>query len=81
MDAGKDCTNAFHHKVVHFFLLAGSSTVVFVILSLDFVQEAFMNYFFNKTSVLIAKALVFFAVVYLLDRFIEKYRVRHVVCV
>jgi hypothetical protein len=68
------CTNSVIARSVEFFALALAATVVYVILQLPSVDAWFTRYIPDFEYRLATKALLFFVIVYLLDRLVIRIR-------
>lgn len=74
------CTEEIHNKIIHYFAIAGTAALMFVILSSNLFTSLITEYIKNSTYVIIVKTLIMFAVVYVVDIIVENWRVENVVC-
>ncbi len=76
----RQCSSLIIDRLIDLYLIAGVGTILFVLLSLDTV-EAYLTVIIPSTWARLAfKALIIFIVLYLLDRFLARWRERHVLC-
>lgn len=76
----KECTAELVQRTVHYFFLAGTATIVFLIMSTDLFNEPFYAYVKGPFNLMVLKGLIFFGIMYILDRYIENWRYQNVIC-
>ncbi len=74
------CSDSFVDKLLNYYLLAIIGVILFIILSLDWVDRCMCQFTTNKYQRLIFKAAIIFIVLYLLDRWLEIWRKSTRIC-
>lgn len=75
-----DCSTHFFEKLINFFLIALVATLTYVALESSYVTQSLGAYIKGPNMFFYTKAVILFAVVFIADRFIEDYRVSHLIC-
>lgn len=75
-----NCSTKVLDRVIHYFFLAGTATLVFIILATPVVILLFKGYTQGMATLIFVEALLFFGIVYLADRYIENWRYKNVIC-
>ena len=76
----RNCTDNFLDRTINYYLVSIGGVVTFIILSLEPVDRGLAELIPNKIRRLIFKAVIFFVVIYLLDRWVESWRQRVTIC-
>lgn len=70
----RNCTDSFLDKLINYYLIAIVAVILFIILTIEPVNKIICELIPGKTQAFIFKAVIFFIVIYLVDRWVEHWR-------
>jgi len=76
----KKCTNTYINKSVNYIAFALIATLIFIILNIPWVDNCLAQLIPNCFSRFLFKAIIFFLLIYLLDRIICNWRAEQSYC-
>lgn len=74
------CQNSLGSYLINYYFIAIIAIVLFIILSLDCIEDILLKLLPNKISRFILKIVIFFLVIYVADRLIENWRRHNILC-
>jgi len=76
----KKCTNRYVDKYINYVVLALIATILFIILNIPCIDKILAQIVPDCLSRLIFKAIIFFLIIYLIDRIISNWRAEQAYC-
>jgi hypothetical protein len=76
----RKCSDKFSDILINYYLLAIVAVILFIVLSLRSIDNFLTNLIPNRISRLLFKAIIFFLIIYLLDRWLACWRSKVILC-
>jgi len=76
----RKCINSSMSKIIDLYLIATIAVILFIILSLNWVDIGINDWAPNFWASLILKAAIFFLIIYIVDKAMKKWREKNIIC-